>query len=89
MKKYFEKLRGIKTKQLIYPSIVCIIVAAIAFVFAYSAKFISLNVNKALFVDESSVDSEIVKIDLDDYYSVAKKAGVSAATNASSSNQPQ
>lgn len=63
-----------------------VIVIIITLVFIFSAKFLSLNINKALVVDEKSAESKIVEIDLDSYYAVAKKAGIDLSANISPSS---
>ena len=44
--------------------------------FTFAAQFLSENLNKAFVVDEQSIDETLVKIDLENYYLVAKKAGI-------------
>ncbi len=76
MNKILNKLKNIKPKQLVYPSIVGIVVALVAFVFVLSARFLAMNIDKSLVVDEQSATSGFVSIDLAGYAAVAKKIGI-------------
>ena len=71
-----NKLKSIKARGTLYPSIVAVFILIVVICFTFAAQFLSENLNKAFVVDEQSIDETLVKIDLENYYLVAKKAGI-------------
>jgi hypothetical protein len=76
MNNFLKKLKGIKRRDAMYPGIVVVFVALVAVCFTLVAQFLAQNLNKALVIDEQSIDETLVRVDLADYYLVAKKAGI-------------
>ena len=89
MNNLLNKLKVIKAKQVIYPTIVCVFVAIVAIFFALSAKFLSTNINKAFITDKESEGSELVRLDLPNYFLIAKKLGLNVAIEEEATPPPQ
>lgn len=76
-------LEKIKLKDIIYPLITVLFFVVILTVFILDTGFITQNINKAFYVpDPSEIESRMVKIDLENYYVVAGKLGLSTAAPA-------
>ncbi|KKT86259.1 MAG: hypothetical protein UX26_C0002G0019 [Parcubacteria group bacterium GW2011_GWC1_45_9] len=71
--KYFFQLKKLRFKQVIYPVISVAFFAMVVFVFAKSAVFLSLSINKMFLATERASEAEAQKIDLESYFLVAKK----------------
>lgn len=72
-----EKIKKLKPKGFIYPAVSAVFFAAILWTFISAAGFISKAINKIFTAgSEGAVESQIVKVDLDNYYLVAKKLGL-------------
>ncbi|MEK9154835.1 MAG: LytR C-terminal domain-containing protein [Patescibacteria group bacterium] len=69
-------LKKIKLKKVIYPIITLGILLIVAIVFAYSAKFLSHSINKALFLDSALAESLLIKLDLGKFNLIANKLSI-------------
>lgn len=69
----FKKLQF---KKVIYPSIFVVFIVIALMFFAITIKFLYRNINKALTPDEQSIESQLIKVDLDNFYFVSKKLGI-------------
>ncbi|GEM_PF-6198628 len=76
MKNFFNKLKNVKARQAVYPLIIVVFTAIVVVLFAYSARFLSAELNQALSVDEKSIDATLTRIDLAGYAVVGKKLGI-------------
>ena len=80
MNALFKKLTF---KNLIYPAISIAFAAAFIFSFILAARFLSAQVGKTFALpDESSIASELVKVDFDSYRVVAEKLGMATSSPA-------
>lgn len=69
-------LKKIKFKKLIYPIIFGTFIIIIVVVFISAAKFLSEAINRAFVLDARLAESHLIKLDLPNFYLVAKKLGI-------------
>ena len=67
-----------KPKNIIYTSILVLFVIVVGFSFYATARFFSENINAAFFpsLDDSRIDSSIVKVDIETYRKIAPRFGI-------------
>lgn len=80
---FFEKIKRLKLKQIVYPVIMAAFIALNAALFIMTAKFLSANINKAFTVDEKTIEQETAGIDLPNYFIIAKKMKLPLETETS------
>lgn len=76
-KEIFSKLKKIRLKQIIYPSIITVFLVVVIILLISSIKFLSQNINKIFSPDTDISSSQLLKVDLDRFYFVAKRLGIS------------
>lgn len=76
IKNFLAKLKGIKLKQLIYPTILGTSCVIALLLFIVSARFLSRNLNRVFSVDIDQAQAELTKVDLEKFTRVAKKLGI-------------
>ena len=72
-------LKYTELKKIIYPAILVVFVVVYLIVFIYTTGFISKAMNKSLSSDEQLLQSHLVKLDLVNFYLVAKKLGLDSS----------
>jgi hypothetical protein len=70
-----------KLKKTIYPVILVVFALINVAIFVYAARFLSGAINKSLATDEQLLESRLVKLDLVNFYLVAKKLSLSDKAN--------
>jgi len=65
--------KNIKLKRLVYPGIIVIIIVGMGLSAFFTVKFLTTNINAAFTINESSIKSELVTINLESYEKIAKK----------------
>lgn len=63
-------------KKLVYPAISILFVSVALLLFGKTAFFISANINKAFTTDEAAIESELLRVDIQNYLLVAKKLNI-------------
>lgn len=71
-----SKLKKIRLKQIIYPSIITFFIVVVIVLLIFSVKFLSLNINKIFSLDTQTIDSQLLKVDIDKFYFVTNRLGI-------------
>lgn len=66
-------LRNLQFKKVVYPLILGVFIALAAVVFVISIQFLYSAVNKALVIDAQFLESQLIKVDFDNFNYVMKK----------------
>jgi len=76
-----KKLLGkIKFKELVYPAITVSFFAIVIISFVLDIGFITQNINKVFYVpDSSEIESRMVRVDMENFYVVARKLGINVS----------
>jgi len=69
--------RKLKFKKFVYPLIFGIVIILIAVILIYSAKFLAEAIDRVFITDSESWETRLMKLDMDNFYRVAKKLGIS------------
>lgn len=72
----FGSFKKFQFKKAIYPFIFVVFIIIILMFFVITIKFLYRNINKALTPDERLTESQLIKVDLDNFYFVSKKLGI-------------
>lgn len=70
-----QKIKTIKPKQAVYPSLVALFIVITGVLFTLTAKFLSDNINRIFLVDETGTAP--AQIDIEAYSAAAKRLGIS------------
>lgn len=76
-----DKIKNLKFKSLVYPAIFFFALIVITVIFIFSVKFFLKTIGGVFDVDEGVLDSQIVKVDMDNFSRVAKKLGIEVVTS--------
>lgn len=66
-------------KKFTFPGIIILFSFTAIILFIISMKFLYRHFNKASLINMESAQSQSIKLDLDDFYLVSKKLGISAS----------
>lgn len=76
-----ESIKKINFKKSAYPAISLLFFGIIALIFVYSIQFLLKNIDQAfLVINDNQIESQIIKVNLTDYYTIAKKFGIPIPT---------
>ena len=76
-KEIFSKFKKIRFKQIIYPLIITIFIILLIILLFSSIKFLSQNINRIFSSNTEAFNSQLLKLELDKFYFVAKRLGIS------------
>lgn len=76
MANIFNNLKNFQFKKLIYPAISAFFIVVAVVTFVWITRFLYRSINKALTPNKQSVESQLIKVDLDGFYLVIKKLGI-------------
>ncbi|MFH0890497.1 MAG: LytR C-terminal domain-containing protein [Candidatus Liptonbacteria bacterium] len=74
-----EQLKKIEFKKLVYPLATFFFILIIVAIFMNSAVFLSDSINRSFVLEESLLESRIVRLDMDSLEEVAQKLGITIA----------
>ena len=76
-KEIFSKFKKLRFKQIIYPLIITIFIILLIVLLFSSIKFLSQNINRIFSSNTETLNSQLLKLELDKFYFVAKRLGIS------------
>lgn len=74
-------IKGLKIKNMIYPAIFFFVIILTAVMFIFSIKFFLKTIGGIFDLDQSGLESQIVRVDTDNFSRAAKKLGIEMATS--------
>lgn len=72
----FDSFKKLQFKKAIYPFVFVVFIIIVLMFFVITIKFLYRNINKALTPNERLIESQLIKVDLDNFYFVSKKLGI-------------
>ncbi len=82
-----KKLLKLRFKDIIYPTILTLFIIITGIAFAFSAKFLSTNLNKIIILDAKSIELQLPAVHLNKFYIIAQKLGINVVTTEAPSTE--
>jgi hypothetical protein len=76
MKEIFSVFKKIGPKQIIYPAIIAAFIILVAVLLTLSIRFLSGKINKIFVLDTQSINSQLLKVDMDKFNFIADRLGI-------------
>ncbi|MBI4692142.1 MAG: LytR C-terminal domain-containing protein [Candidatus Terrybacteria bacterium] len=73
-------LSKFKFKKIIYPLISGIVAILIVIIFIYSVRFLAKAIDMVFTTDTESLESHLIRLDMENFYRVAEKLGISLSS---------